>query len=71
MWQRLSLYDLRVIGHYLGVLILFTTIGLAAPLLTSILFGEWQATERYFLTIGIFRDEPHRSRAVAAGNRTA
>ena len=54
MWQRLSLYDLRVIGHYLGVLILFTTIGLAVPLLTSIIFGEWQATERYFLTIGIF-----------------
>lgn len=54
MWQRLSLYDLRVIGHYLGVLILLTTVGLAAPLITSIVFGEWRATERYLLSIGIF-----------------
>ena len=54
MWQRLSLYDLRVIGHYLGVLILFTTLGLVLPLLPSIVFGEWNATERYLLTIGVF-----------------
>ena len=53
MWQRLSLYDLRVIGHYLGVLILLMALGLAVPLLTSILFGEWQATERYLLAAGI------------------
>ena len=53
MWQRLSLYDLRVIGHYLGVLILLMALGLAVPLLTSIQFCEWQATERYLLAAGI------------------
>ena len=53
MWQRLSLYDLRVIGHYLGVLILFTTFGLVLPLLTALVFGEWRAAERYLFTAGI------------------
>ena len=54
MWQRLSFYDVRVIGHYLGVLILVTAIGLSAPLITAVLFGEWRAAARYLLTMGIF-----------------
>ena len=54
MWQRLSLYDIRVIGHYLGSLILISTIGLLVPLVTAIVFGEWSAAARYFLTAGIF-----------------
>ena len=54
MWQRLSLYDVRVIGHYLGVLILFTSIGLAAPLITAVVFQEWHAASRYLLTVGVF-----------------
>ena len=54
MWQRLSFYDVRVIGHYLGVLILVAAITLAAPFITAVLFGEWHAASRYLLTIGIF-----------------
>lgn len=54
MWQRLSFYDVRVIGHYLGVLVLVAAIGLIAPLATAILFGEWHAASRYLLTAGIF-----------------
>ena len=54
MWQRLSLYDVRVVGHYLGVLILFSTFGLLPPLCIAVLFGEWSAAERYLLTIGVF-----------------
>ena len=54
MWQRLSLYDIRVIGHYLGSLTLISTIGLLVPLVTAIVFGEWSAAARYFLTAGIF-----------------
>ena len=54
MWQRLSFYDVRVIGHYLGVLILVTAIALAAPLLTAIFFGEWHAASRYLFTVGVF-----------------
>ena len=53
MWQRFSLYDIRVIGHYLGVLILFSTIALLVPLLTAIACGEWVPATHYLLTIGI------------------
>lgn len=54
MWQRLSFYDVRVIGHYLGVLVLVATFGLIAPLLVALLFGEWSAAARYLLAAGIF-----------------
>ena len=53
MWQRLSFYDVRVIGHYLGVLILVLALVLTAPFLTAIVFSEWHAASRYFFTIGI------------------
>lgn len=54
MWQRLSFYDVRVIGHYLGVLVLFCTIGVVVPLITAIVFGEWSAAARYLFTVGVF-----------------
>ncbi len=54
MWQRLSFYDVRVVGHYLGVLILFSTIGLLPSLFLAVLFGEWSAAARYLFTAGIF-----------------
>ncbi|MBQ9002086.1 MAG: TrkH family potassium uptake protein [Eggerthellaceae bacterium] len=54
MWQRLSFYDVRVIGHYLGVLVLVTAVTLVAPLITAVLFSEWHAASRYLFTIGIF-----------------
>ena len=53
MWQRFSLYDIRVIGHYLGVLVLFSTIALLVPLATAIACGEWEPASHYLLTIGI------------------
>ena len=53
MWQRFSLYDIRVIGHYLGVLVLFSTIALLVPLDTAIACGEWEPASHYLLTIGI------------------
>ena len=54
MWQRLTLYDVRVVGHYLGVLILFSTVGLMPSFLIALLFGEWDAGARYLLSAGIF-----------------
>ena len=54
MWQRLSFYDLRVIGHYLGALILIATVGLAAPLMVALFFGEWAAAARYLFAAGVF-----------------
>ncbi len=53
MWQRFTLYDIRVIGHYLGTLILFSTITMAIPLITAVLCGEWEPAARYLFTIGI------------------
>lgn len=53
MWQRFTLYDLRVIGHYLGVLVLFSSLALLVPLLTALACGEWIPASHYLLTIGI------------------
>lgn len=53
MWQRLSLYDLRVVGHYLGVLILLVTVALVPPLLVAIVYHEWEPATRYLFSIGI------------------
>lgn len=53
MWQRLSLYDLRVVGHYLGVLVIVLGVVMTIPFFTAIVFGEWSAASRYLFTIGI------------------
>lgn len=53
MWQRFSLYDVRVIGHYLGVLALFLSLALLVPFVTALACGEWEPASRYLLTIGI------------------
>lgn len=53
MWQRFTLYDVRVIGHYLGVLVLFSSLALAAPLAVALAFQEWEPAAHYLLTIGI------------------
>ena len=42
MWQRFTLYDVRVIAHYLGVLISFFTIALAVPLIIAVVCQEWE-----------------------------
>ena len=53
MWQRFTFYDVRVIGHYLGMLVLFSTIALAFPFVLAILYGEWNAAARYLMAMGI------------------
>lgn len=53
MWQRFSLYDLRVIGHYLGTLIQLFAALMAVPFITALVFQEWEPAERYLLGIGI------------------
>lgn len=52
MWQRFSLYDLRVIGYYLGTLVLFFSLVMAVPLVTAVLCGEWEPARRYLLGVG-------------------
>ncbi|PWM41848.1 MAG: cation transporter [Coriobacteriia bacterium] len=53
MWQRFSLYDLRVIGHYLGTLTQLFAALMAVPFITALVFQEWEPAERYLLGIGI------------------
>lgn len=53
MWQRFSLYDLRIIGHYLGTLTQLFAALMAVPFITALVFQEWEPAERYLLGIGI------------------
>ena len=53
MWQRFSWYDVRVVGHYLGVLVLFSSVALLCPLVVAIAFQEWIPASHYLLSIGI------------------
>lgn len=53
MWQRFTLSDLRTIGHYLGVLILFMAVALAVPFAVACVFQEWKPAANYLLAIGI------------------
>ena len=53
MWQRFTWYDVRVIGHYLGMLVLFSSVALVAPLVTAIVFREWIPASHYLLSIGL------------------
>ena len=53
MWQRFTLYDLRVIGHYLGTLILFSALTMVVPLLTALVFQEWEPAARYLFAAGL------------------
>lgn len=53
MWQRFTLYDLRVIGHYLGTLILFFAVLMVVPFVTALIFQEWEPASRYLVSVGI------------------
>ena len=53
MWQRFTWYDVRVIGHYLGMLVLFSSVALIVPLVTAIVFREWIPASHYLLSIGL------------------
>lgn len=53
MWIRLTFNDLRTIAHYLGVLVLFSTLTYVPPMLVGIVFGEWDAVARYLFAAGV------------------
>ena len=53
MWLRFTLFDVRVVAHYLGVLVSFFTIALAVPLVVAIAMREWEPASRYLLAVGI------------------
>ncbi len=53
MWRRFSIYDVRVIGHYLGILTLFFSLVLAVPLITALVCQEWVPATHYLTAIGV------------------
>ncbi len=53
MWQRFTVYDIRVIGHYLGTLVLVSALAMVVPLITALLCGEWEPAARYLFAIGV------------------
>ncbi|MBQ3385729.1 MAG: TrkH family potassium uptake protein [Eggerthellaceae bacterium] len=53
MWQRFSFSDVRTIGHYLGVLVLFSTFIYVIPFLVGVGLREWEPASRYFSAIAI------------------
>ena len=53
MWQRFTWYDVRVIGHYLGVLVSFFTLALLVPLVVALVMQEWEPASRYLLGVGV------------------
>ncbi len=53
MWQKFSLSDIRIISHYLGTLVLVSSLALMIPFATALVCKEWEPAARYLLTIGI------------------
>ena len=53
MWQRFSFSDVRTIGHYLGVLVLFSTLIYVVPFIVAMALGEWEPASRYLSAIAI------------------
>jgi trk system potassium uptake protein TrkH len=53
MWQRFTLYDLRVIGHYLGSLLILFAGVMLLPFATALVFQEWEPASRYLIATGM------------------
>lgn len=52
MWQRFTFTDARIIVHYLGILLIGSSIIMAPSLITAMVFAEWNPALRYLATIG-------------------
>ncbi|MDO4182884.1 MAG: potassium transporter TrkG [Coriobacteriia bacterium] len=52
MWPRLTLRDLRIIAHYLGVLVAFSSLTYVVPLVTAVVLQEWEPLARYLAAAG-------------------
>ena len=52
MWARLTFQDLRVIVHYLGILLIGSGVIMLPSVACAIVFQEWNPLARYITTIG-------------------
>ena len=53
MWQKFTLYDFRVIAHYLGVVMLFLAAAECVPFAVALALQEWAPASHYLLGIGV------------------
>ncbi len=53
MWQRFSVQDVRVIGHYLGVLIMASSLMYFIPCALALFLQEWEPAARYLFAGGV------------------
>ena len=53
MWPRLTWNDVRIVGHYLGVLVMFSSLAMLVPCIVGLACGEWEPAARYFLGAGV------------------
>lgn len=53
MWQCFTARDVRIIAHYLGVLLSFFSVALLLPLITAVVMREWEPASRYLLGVGV------------------
>ncbi len=53
MWQRFTKEDLCTVGHYLGLLILFSSVALLIPFITALCFQEYQPAAQYLKATGL------------------
>lgn len=53
MWQRYTFSDFRVIGHYLGDLVLLVAVVMIVPFLVAVIFQEWEPAGRYLRAVGL------------------
>lgn len=53
MWLRLRLDDMRLIVHYVGMFVVGIGLVMAVPLITGLLYGEYDAALDYLLGMGV------------------
>ena len=53
MWYRFNRDDLRVIAHYLGLLVMTLGVIMAVPLAVSIIYREWAISSHYIFGMGL------------------
>lgn len=52
MWLRFTLRDVRIIGHYLGVLVMLSSVMYAIPFILALCLQEWEPAVRYLTAAG-------------------
>lgn len=53
MWQRFSISEVRIAGHYLGALVQLLACLMLVPLAVACISGEWDPAARYLFSIGV------------------